>query len=91
MNQPKAERPSVLKRAPRPAVDEKIDPVDYRVEVTPPPAAVSPAKRARRAPTVPFSTRITADVSELIDRASAQQDMTIRAVVEHAIHHTYGQ
>lgn len=103
-NQPtKADRPSTLKRAPRPAADERVDPVDYQ-PATPTPAprptvtatstapavTAPPQKKARRAPTVPFSTRIAADVSELIDTAATEQDMTIRAVVEYAIRQTYG-
>lgn len=105
MTQPaKAERPSSLKRAPRPAADEKVDPVEYRGEPpastpvtleptqpdTAPTTGPSP-KRARRAPTVPFSTRIADDVSQLIDKASAENDLTIRAVVEQAIRQTYGK
>jgi hypothetical protein len=52
--------------------------------------------RTRREVTIPFSTRLTPDVLELIDdvvaagKASGEGPQTQRAVVEQAIRHAYG-
>lgn len=114
MSTPKDDRPDLTRRRPRPAPDERVDPVDYRgsVPITPltpqeetarTPAAqerseikrskAEPAQRAtkigrpRRDPTINFSTRLSPEIIELIDKAVArgEGDGVIRNVVEEAI------
>lgn len=132
------DRPTSLRRVPRPAPDESVDPVDYvpataptfqaapqptaAVEqATPQPAAPrapkatqprkSPSAAATPAPavsadtsapkrlgrprgrelTVPFSTRIAIDISEIIDDVAAREGLTIRSVVEQAIQDKWGR
>lgn len=118
---PKPERPtSLARRAPRPAPDENVDPVDYSPQATTgdeptpatqrseklPPTTHKPAEqpRPKRRPsekknhntvgkreiTVPFSTRLTPEVVQLIDQATAETGMSQRAVVENAIRETWG-
>lgn len=127
------ERPSLdsrKRRAPRPAGDEGVDPIDYRpsevpaaaqrAEETPAPgsspaesspaadpASVTPAApitapapapvigprgRPRREVTLPFSTRLSEDVLNLIDEAVANGEGggVIRHVVEEAIRARWG-
>lgn len=81
------ERPATLRRTPRPAPDEAVDPVDTAPPLarTPSPAPAAPQRGRRREITVPFSTRVSPDVIELIDNAAAAGDMTIRAVIEEAV------
>lgn len=93
---------SARRRKPKPAADERVDPVNYRQPEplqTAPQAApqmqvpVVPARRGRprREATVPFSTRLAPDVVELIDAAVAADEAegTIRSVVEDAIRSRY--
>ncbi|NQX10395.1 hypothetical protein HQQ80_02015 [Microbacteriaceae bacterium VKM Ac-2855] len=117
------DRPASLRRKPRPAADEKVDPVDYQpaaatiqpaaVEPTPEPAveqgepiltersahvtpvdaAPTTARRGRprgREVTIPFSTRVAQDVSELIDDTVAREGITQRSVIEMAVRAYWG-
>jgi hypothetical protein len=72
---PKSDRPTTLKRAPRPAADQDIDPIDTPTT----PAAAAPASprtgkkrgpyNVQRVNKVPASYRLPPDVIELIDNA----------------------
>lgn len=91
------ERPASLKRPPRPAPDENVDPVDAPAPApaSPPAApaevpAAAPAPRRKREITVPFSTRLSPETLDLIDQATAQTGQTIRGVVEEAIRARWG-
>ena len=122
-------RESLKRRAPRPASDESVDPIDYRPSEAPAaaprpekpgeestPAESSPAAdpaagtptastnapatapvtaprgRPRREVTLPFSTRLSEDVLNLIDEAVANGEGggVIRHVVEEAIRARWG-
>ncbi|WP_047520644.1 hypothetical protein [Microbacterium sp. ZOR0019] len=76
----KSERPTTLKRAPRPAADQDVDPVDTpATSAAPAPAPAEPTtprtgkKRGpynvQRVNKVPASYRLPPDVIELIDTA----------------------
>lgn len=73
----KSERPTTLKRAPRPAADQDVDPVDTpATSATAAPAPASPRTGKKRGPynvqrvnKVPASYRLPPDVIELIDNA----------------------
>lgn len=57
------------------------------------PPAPLPSRRGRprgRELTVPFSTRISQDISELIDAASDEQGLTQRSVIEIAVREYWG-
>lgn len=117
------ERPTSLRRAPRPAADESVDPIDVAPAAAAPapetelkrpaaparktaPVATSAAQggggavprtssqsRAskRPEPTLPFSTRLSADVFDLIIEAADLADVkSQRAAVEQAIRQTWG-
>ena len=102
MSDQQEDRPTDLRgrRRPRPAPDERVDPVDYR-QAAPASTANSPTSsapaqaprrgRPRREVTIPFSTRLAPDVVELIDNAVASGggDGTIRGVIEEAIRARY--
>lgn len=102
MSTEKSDRPASLKRTPRPAADNGIDPVDVVPASTPtvatPPAAVpvastppAPAK-SRREPTIPLSTRVAVDVTEILDAAVAEgRAPSQRAAIEMAIRQTWGK
>lgn len=69
----KSERPATLKRAPRPAADQDVDPVDTPATAAP---AAAPATGKKRGPynvqrvnKKPASYRLPPDVIELIDTA----------------------
>lgn len=132
------DRPTSLRRVPRPAPDESVDPVDYvpatalAFQAAPQPTApveqVAPQPATPRTPkatqprkttpasapsvpvvstdtsapkrlgrprgrelTVPFSTRIAIDISEIIDDVAAREGLTIRSVVEQAIQDKWGR
>lgn len=75
----KSERPATLKRAPRPAADQDVDPVDTPATAAPAapaaPAAAPPSGKKRgpynvqRVNKKPASYRLPPDVIELIDAA----------------------
>ncbi|MBG6184665.1 hypothetical protein IWX65_002643 [Arthrobacter sp. CAN_A214] len=94
------DRPSALtRRGPRPAPDETVDPVHFvpssRQDLAP--AAVSrpqepaikPAKRKREL-TFPFSTRLSEDVQDILDKAVESEGITVREAVEQAIRSRWG-
>ncbi|MFJ2535780.1 hypothetical protein [Microbacterium maritypicum] len=74
----KSERPTTLKRAPRPAADQDVDPIDTPATSAAPapaePTAHSTGKKrgpynVQRVNKVPASYRLPPDVIELIDTA----------------------
>lgn len=100
-----AERPTSLRRTPRPAPDDRVDPVDYRAPASAPSTSSTTTARSvaagesssvprrgrpRRELTAQFSTRLTPDVIALIDQAADREGTTIRDVVEQAIRRTWG-
>jgi len=104
MSDQQQDRPSDLRarRRPRPAPDERVDPVDYRQSAstapsrpapapTPEPAVAPRRGRPRREATIPFSTRLAPDVVQLIDNAvaSGEGEGTIRGVIEDAVRARY--
>lgn len=103
MSTEKSDRPAALKRAPRPAADNGVDPVDVtpaaKPDVTPaappvePAASTSPAPaKSRREPTIPLSTRVALDVTEILDAAVAEgRAPSQRAAIEIAIRQTWGK
>lgn len=106
MTDSQEERPATLRRTPRPAADEAVDPVDSRPPAVSPPGVAAPAtlpaagaqqlpdspappRRRGREVTVPFSTRLSPEIIELVDQAAAETGYTIRAVVEEALRHRW--
>lgn len=102
MSDQQLDRPADLRgrRRPKPAPDERVDPVDYRQATpetvassfpTPVPATAPRRGRPRREATIPFSTRLAPDVVELIDSAvaSGKGEGTIRGVIEDAVRARY--
>lgn len=101
MTDQQQDRPKDLRarRRPQPAVDEKVDPVDYQQPAAVQPALRSPSMqpaanarrgRPRREVTVPFSTRLSPEIVELID-AATEDGETIRSVIEEAVRSRYGK
>lgn len=86
-----ADRPASLKRTPRPAKDDSVDPVDTTpvpsVEASKKPAvdASAPTPPRRREVKVPLSTLVSLDIDETIARVMSETGMTKRAVIETAI------
>lgn len=102
------ERPDLLvRRGPKPAPDEKIDPV----EVVPVPHEMPTASSSselvvggekqsskkigrpagKREITVPLGTRLSIEVMEVLDEAVAENGISIRAAVEQAILSRWGK
>ncbi|SDI70605.1 hypothetical protein SAMN04488693_11936 [Arthrobacter subterraneus] len=90
------DRPATLSRKPRPAPDERVDPVDYpQPPATPakPKAQEAPApvqKKRKREATFPFSTRLSEEVLGILEDAVAREGITIRDAVEQAIRGRWG-
>ena len=100
------ERPMTLKRPPKPAADDRVDPIDVApaavveapAETTPAaPAATESAPPATTAPrgkkreiTVPLSNRISLEASQVLERA-AEEAGSIRAALEQAIFAHWGR
>ena len=88
------ERPTSLKRTPKPAKDERIGPVapspKIPAEKTDPAATSAPAAPRRREATIPLGTRVAPDVMELLDLVVAEQNVTQRAAIEMAIRSYWG-
>jgi len=95
------DRPNDLRarRRPQPAADEKVDPVDYQRPATvsaafqtsvTAPSVPTRRGRPRREVTVPFSTRLSPEIVELID-AATEGGETIRSVIEEAVRSRYGR
>jgi len=97
------DRPMTLKRPPKPAADDRVDPI----EVAPPAPAAAPAPPAdapasaqqsttstprgkKRELTVPLSNRISVEASEVLERA-AEEAGSIRAALEQAIFAHWGR
>lgn len=103
MTEEMKDRPSALvRRGPRPAPDEKVDPV----EVTPAARPQAPRPTAevitsstkkigrpagRREITVPLGTRLSVEVMQVLDDAVAEHGVSIRAAVEQAILSRWGK
>ena len=91
----KPERPARSKARPRPAADEKLDPVDYRLETTPSPTrqpvqAAAPAPAAgRKEATVQLATRISLEIDTILTNAANTTGKSKRALVEEAIKNTW--
>lgn len=103
MTEEMKDRPAALvRRGPRPAPDEKVDPVEpvppARPQVQQPVAEVvaqstkkigRPA--GRREVTVPLGTRLSIEVMQVLDEAVAEHGVSIRAAVEQAILSRWGK
>lgn len=102
------ERPDLLiRRGPKPAPDEKVDPIEVVSVPREKPAATRPeesetdvvAERAkkigrpagRREITVPLGTRLSMEVMGVLDEAVAANGISIRAAVEQAILSRWGK
>lgn len=85
------DRPARGKIRPRPAADEKLDPVDYRREVPPAPMPQpSPTNiTGRKEATVQLATRISMEVDAILTNAAASTGKSKRALVEEAIRNTW--
>ncbi|MGO1630258.1 MAG: hypothetical protein ACTHX2_15710 [Microbacterium sp.] len=96
MNTP-ADRPASLKRAPRAAKDESIDPVDPAPKPSTAEAAqVGPASPSapvvrRKESKVSLSTLVAMDVDQLIAKVVAETGLSKRAVIEQAIRDRWGK
>lgn len=91
-NQP-LDRPATLKRAPKPAADESVDPVDAPTpaEKKPATAAATPRAPKRREATFPLSTRVVQPVLDTLDSVVAGgHAMSQRAAIEEAIINYWG-
>ena len=102
------DRPDVLtRRAPKPAPDERIDPVEVTPSLREEPLASTPANAkeelvppgmkkigrpsGRREITVPLGTRLSVDIMEVLDEAVAENGISIRAAIEQAIVSRWGK
>lgn len=97
MTEEMKDRPAALvRRGPRPAPDEKVDPVEVtpaaRPQIPQPTAEViAPSIKkigrpaGRREITVPLGTRLSVEVMQILDDAVAEHGVSIRAAVEQAI------
>lgn len=92
MNNASQDRPAALKRTPKPAADENVDPVDAQPVVAAKPrstaAPAAPRERVvkKREVTFPLSTRVVQEVLDTIDIAvSAGLAPSQRAAIEEAI------
>ena len=90
------DRPPVLRRrAPQPAPDERVDPVDVpspvavvRSQPEAVPRHISGSRR--RVPTVQIGQRLAVDVVDLLDAAVAGEGITQRQALEEAIRDKWG-
>ncbi|MCZ2403533.1 hypothetical protein IV498_10160 [Paenarthrobacter sp. Z7-10] len=102
------DRPELLvRRGPKPAPDEKIDPVEIAPAPREMPTASSPAEpvlgvrtqsskkigrpAGKREITVPLGTRLSIEVMEVLDDAVVENGISIRAAVEQAILSRWGK
>lgn len=107
MNEAMKDRPaSLTRRAPRPAPDEAIDPVDAAPQLRLQPtveASGTPSKEEvprktnttarpskRREVTIPLGTRLSVPVMDVLDHAVRTQEITIREALEQAIMSRWG-
>lgn len=105
MTEQMQDRPSELKRrAPKPAPDERIDPVDAQPTVPQASAVVpttasqpdAPASKVgrpagRREITAQLGTRISLTAMQVLDQAVAEHGITIRSALEQAILAKWGR
>lgn len=92
MNENIKDRPDVLqRRAPKPAPDERLDPVDVappaprqQAEPVAPPQQ-KPAGKKRREATIAIGPRISVSVMEILDRAVDEEGISQRQAIEEAI------
>lgn len=103
MSEEMKDRPaSLIRRGPRPAPDEKVDPVEVAPAARPQPqqqvadASAPSAKKigrpaGRREITVPLGTRLSIEVMQVLDDAVAEHGLSIRAAVEQAILARWGR
>ncbi len=89
--------PALTRRSPRPAPDETVDPVHFVPPGEQAPAATvvkqetaEKAVKRRRELTFPFSTRLSQEVQEILDRAVDAEGITVREAVEQAIRSRWG-
>lgn len=84
MTEPLKDRPELLiRRGPKPAPDERMDPVDVAPVRAAPLVTASQVKR--REPTVAIGPRISVSTMEILDRAVAENGITQRQAIEEAI------
>lgn len=104
MTEQKPARPATLRPVPQPAPDEEIDPVDPRPA---PAKKAAPARGRKiasatkqdvleytpkqREIVVSLSTRVSLDVSMMLEAEVAKSGKSVRAAVEHALKLAYGQ
>ncbi|GAB6855982.1 hypothetical protein [Microbacterium xylanilyticum] len=97
------DRPMTLKRPPKPAADDRVDPIEVAASApaeAPAPTADAPASTTQSATstprgkkrelTVPLSNRISVEASEVLERA-AEEAGSIRAALEQAIFAHWGR
>lgn len=108
MTEAMKDRPaSLIRRGPKPAPDESLDPVDAAPQPRTQPATeppVLPQTQAepqnsntpsrpskRREVTIPLGTRLSVPVMEVLDQAVLDQGITIREALEQAIMSRWGK
>jgi hypothetical protein len=84
------DRPDVLKRrGPKPAPDERLDPVDVAHPTlrqhAEPLAQPKPAGKKKREATIAIGPRISVSVMEILDRAVEEEGISQRQAIEEAI------
>ena len=95
------DRPMTLKRPPKPAADDRVDPIEVaapapaEAPAPPAPASTTPSvtstpRGKKRELTVPLSNRISVEASEVLERA-AEEAGSIRAALEQAIFAHWGR
>lgn len=102
MTEEKQERPATLERKPpQPAPDEQVDPVDLPAPARKAPPRRVVAKEAKadvleytpkpREVVVSLSTRVSLEVSRMLEAEVAKSGKSVRSAVEHALRLAYGQ
>lgn len=85
MTETQKERPTTLvRRQPKPAADERTDPIDSMPAVSAAPTS-RPARAGRREPTIAISPRISIRVMEVLDAAIEREGISQRQAIEDAI------
>ncbi len=108
MTEAMKDRPaSLIRRGPKPAPDEAIDPVDAapqpraqpatdptilpQVQAEPQNSNTTSRPSRRREVTIPLGTRLSVPVMEVLDQAVHDQEITIREALEQAIVSRWGK
>ncbi|MFC8041827.1 hypothetical protein ACFUOZ_20935 [Paenarthrobacter sp. NPDC057355] len=83
------------RRGPKPAPDERLDPVDtapssLRTAPSAPAAQSNPVARKKREATIAIGPRISVSVMEILDRAVEEEGITQRQALEEAIISRWG-